>query len=87
MSKAANFIRLMEDNEEDWVSDFKRTYDVLSYGKVIKRFQADSKYSPQHIKDVLVKKYNFDPDIELKIHLDGPPVITRRERETWVGGR
>lgn len=83
MSKAGNFLKMLEGN--DWYTSMsKRTWDITLKNKVLKRFEAAPEYSPEHIKKVLVNKYNYDPDIELKIHLDSPEII-RRDRENYLG--
>ena len=75
MSRANQFLESVEDWEWD-APDDERTWDIYLKGEKIKRFKASMKLPPDRVKDILIKKYKFSPDIELKVFVE-KPVITR----------
>lgn len=77
MSKARKFLEDVEVGDREWESpDSERTWDIYLKGEKIKRFKASMKLSPERIKEILIKKYNFNPDIELKVFVE-KPILTR----------
>lgn len=75
MSKANQFLENVEDWEWDAL-DNERTWDIYLKGEKIKRFKASMKLPPDRVKDILIKKYKFSPDIELKVFVE-KPILTR----------
>ena len=77
MSKASQFLEDLEIEDREWgAPDTERTWEIYLKGERIKRFKASIKLSSERVKDILVKKYNFSPDIELKVFIE-KPIITR----------
>jgi len=57
------------------IENTERTWDIYLKGEKLKRFKASMKLPPDRVKDILVKKYNFDPNIELKIYTSEPVIM------------
>jgi hypothetical protein len=75
VSKASQFLESVENWEWD-SPDNNRTWEIYLKGEKIKRFKASMKLPPDRVKEILIKKYNFSPDIELKVFVE-KRIITR----------
>lgn len=76
-SRLIDLIKKIGSSNESWDNEnTERTWDIYLHGQKLKRFNASMKLPPERVKDILIRKYNFDPKIELKIYMP-EPIVTR----------